>query len=303
MSCYHPLTAWYSRDVNPSGKRSLVFNPDYGASAPIQVSCGRCIGCRLEYSRQWAVRCVHEASLHSSNSFLTLTFSDEYLPSNHSVCKRDLQLFFKRLRKRIGARVSYFACGEYGDLNNRPHYHVLLFGYDFPDKYLYTKSGDFLLYRSNLLESLWPFGHCTIGEVTFESCAYVARYVMKKYKGDLDDVKKHYRLLDRDTGEVFDLEPEFCLASRNPAIGKRWFDKFRGDTDKDFITLRGVKMALPSYYDYLLEQIDPVSMADRKVKRVEAALERSEDNTLERLNVREKVKVAQLLNLKRGYEK
>ena len=119
----------------------------------VTVPCGRCTSCRLEHSRQWAVRCMHEAQMHEGNSFITLTYAPEHLHEDYSVHKKELQKFFKRLRKNTGIKLRYFACGEYGDENRRPHYHAIIFGYDFPDKQLYTKTrtGD-LLYRSPLLE-------------------------------------------------------------------------------------------------------------------------------------------------------
>lgn len=276
----------------------------------VEVPCGRCLGCRLEYSRQWAVRCIHEAQCHKTNSFITLTFAPEHLPKNHSISKEDLQKFFKRLRKNTGIKLRYFACGEYGEKNNRPHYHAIIFGYDFPDKYLHTKVNDNLLYRSPTLEKAWPFGHSLIGDVTFESAAYVARYVMKKRKGDEDTVdpktgktnKEHYMVADDITGEIFQLEPEFCLMSRRPGIGKEWLEKYRSDTDKDFITVRGSKMKLPKYYDSILEQENELEMMRRKGKRRRQAEKNKEDNTYDRLLTKEKVKKAQINQLKRDLE-
>ena len=142
MPCYSPLIAWRAKHINPSGKTSLVFNQRDAAQPddPVQLPCGQCIGCRLEKSRQWAMRIAHESSLYDQNCFLTLTFSDEHLPQNLSVSKRDLQLFMKRLRKHFAPRkIRFFQCGEYGELNMRPHYHSILFNVDFPDKYLWRE--------------------------------------------------------------------------------------------------------------------------------------------------------------------
>ena len=238
--------------------------------------------------------------MHSQNSFLTLTYNEANLPKDKSIHKEELQKFFKRLRKNTGAKIRYFACGEYGTKNHRAHYHAIIFGYNFPDRYLFTttKQGD-ALYRSRLLEKTWGKGHILIGEVTFESAAYVARYVMKKFKGTEEERHEHYKMLDEETGEIYQLQPEFCLMSRRPGIGKSWLDKYKTDTDKDFITIRGQKMSLPKYYDNLLEAKGE-NIILRKGKR--ASKIDPLDNTIKRNRVKEKVKLAQITQLERNLE-
>ena len=265
---------------------------------PVTVPCGRCAGCRLEYSRQWAVRCIHEAQMHEENSFITLTYDPKHLPEDRSVRKEEIQKFMKRLRKEVRKPIRYFACGEYGEGNNRPHYHALIFGYGFPDKTLWSKKNGNLLFRSKTLEKAWTKGFASIGEVTFQSAAYVARYVMKKRTGD--EAEKHYQILDKESGEIFQQEPEFCLMSRRPGIGKEWIEKFKGDTNKDFITVNGKKMSLPKYYDSILEKDNELAMMKRKARRKNKV--NKEDNTLERLRVKEKVKTAQINMLVRNLE-
>ena len=133
MACYYPKEAW-KVGLTEKGKAKLTFKKpeNHWNYEKVKLPCGTCIGCKVEKSRQWAIRCVHEASLHEDNCFLTLTFNEEHMPENRSINKRDLQLFFKRLRKRYPNKViKYFACGEYGDERNRPHYHVILFNHDF----------------------------------------------------------------------------------------------------------------------------------------------------------------------------
>lgn len=305
MPCYSPMEAWYARDVNASGKRSLVFNPRNALQPddPINISCGQCVGCRLERSRQWAVRCMHEASLYENNCFITLTFSPEALEVRDnplSVCKRDFQLFMKKLRKRFGKGARYYYCAEYGDKNSRPHYHACLFNFDFPDRELWKLSNGIPLYRSAELEKLWPYGFSSIGEVTFESAAYVARYIMKKQNGKKADEDGTYVRFDSTTGESWKVEPEFCGMSRRPGIGKAWFEKFKEDVyPNDFVILRGKKVRPPKYYDKLLEQEDSYALDDIKMARIEKAYEWVEENTPERLGQKAACKIAQLNQLVR----
>jgi len=311
MPCYSPLTGYRSKTLTKNGKRKIVFNTNDGfVDLVVQVPCGRCIGCRIDYSRQWAVRCMHEASLHDQNCFITLTYDNEHLPVDHSISKKEIQRFWKRLRKYTGKKIRYFCCGEYGEQNNRPHYHAILFGFDFNDKTLFSKKNGNLLFRSNTLEKAWKFGFSTIGTVTFESCAYVARYVMKKRKGKPEQVDangisnaEHYRLVDADTGETFDVEPEFCTMSLKPGIGANWFDLYSdSDLDKDYLTIAGVKHKLPNYYDYLLKRENENAFNLRKGKRIHEMRKKALEYTPDRLVVKEKVLKSKLNKLTRGYE-
>lgn len=122
MACTRPLPCYKT----PSGK--IVFSPVQGA-VPAQVPCGQCIGCRLAHSRDWATRCMHEAHMHESSSFITLTYSPEHLPENGSLVRKHFTDFLKRLRKALGSvKIRYFGCGEYGSKLERPHYHAIIVG-------------------------------------------------------------------------------------------------------------------------------------------------------------------------------
>lgn len=248
------------------------------------------------------MRCLHEAALHEDNAFITLTYEPQYLPEGGTLIKKHFQDFMKRLRKKYGGRrISYFHCGEYGEQKRRPHYHAILFGLRFVDQQFYSRGADgTFLYTSDELSRLWPFGFATVGEVTFESAAYVARYAVKKLSFYGEDAYEH---IDLDTGEILPLQPEYTTMSLKPAIGKEWYGRFKGDVyPSDEVIVRGKVMKPPKYYDKLLEQDSAEAHAQMKALRLGDALERAHDNTKARLLVREEVKIAQTQNLKRKVE-
>lgn len=294
MPCYFPIKGFRSRTVNKSGKRGIVFNPREGFhDLPVSVPCGQCIGCRLERSRQWAVRCMHEASLYSSNCFITLTFSDDYLCPSGSLCKADFQKFMKRLRKRFGKGVRYFHCGEYGEKFSRPHHHACLFNFDFPDKELWSVRSGVRLYRSAILEELWPFGYSSIGDVTFESAAYVARYCLKTKTGYLKDSLKWY------AGR----QPEYVTMSRRPGIAREWFESFSKDVyPNDFVVIRKrIKCKPPRYYDKLYDLTSPEEFAKIRGDRIRKARSNT-DNSPARLYEKSEAVKLNLTRLRRNFE-
>lgn len=237
---------------------------------PTYRPCGNCIGCRLEYSRQWAVRMCHESSFYNENSFITLTYNQENLPEDGSLVKAHLQNFMKRLRRKNDTKkIRFYGCGEYGSDLGRPHYHLCLFGYNFPDREIFKgaqgtvwqnrwkkKGYDNTIYTSKMLDSLWKKGFQTIGDLTFESCAYVARYVTKKVNGE----KKNNWYDGK--------QPEFALMSRMPGIGNEWIKRFKTDVyPKDFHTINGIKNRPNRYYDSICEKIDKKTFEEVKKKR------------------------------------
>jgi len=294
MPCYHPMQGYRSRADN----KTIVFNPRDGwIDRPITIPCGQCVGCRLERSRQWAVRCVHEASLHEDNCFITLTYNNESLPEDGSLNKKHFQDFMKRLRKKFkNKKIRYYHCGEYGDKNFRPHYHAIIFGLEFQDQKLFTVNNGEKLYTSETLEKIWPFGFSTIGNVTFESAAYVARYVMKKVNGK--NAKNHYERIDSNTGEIYNLIPEYNTMSRRPGIAAGWFDKYKDDVyPSDTIHLRDKTFRPPKFYDKMYEHLMPLEMEKIKKQRMTNMQKHETDNTSDRLEVKERVKHAQLNKL------
>lgn len=282
MPCYHPLRAFRTA----SGDVVFQELARHDVVAQLSLPCGQCIGCRLERSRRWAMRCMHEASLYPFNSFVTLTYDDEHLPYRGCLDYPEFQRFMKRLRKSVGP-VRFYMCGEYGSENGRPHYHACLFGVQFDDKKYFRRSpaGE-AIYRSESLERLWPFGFASIGDVTFKSAAYVARYSVQKVTGF--NARYHYARVDSD-GEYM-LVPEFNRMSLRPGIGAPWLAKFRTDVfPRDYVVVNGVKCRVPDYYDKLLDRSNPELLEELKERRTVDAKLRFEDNTDERLGVKEVV--------------
>lgn len=305
MGCHHPL--WALKTA--AGSVVFVSRQRDGDCSDLQLPCGRCTGCRLERSQQWAARCVHEASLHAENCAVTLTYAPENLPALGQLVYRDFQLFMKRLIKSRGPTRFYMG-GEYGeepyapyfDKFGRPHFHALLFGYRPRDLQQWQKSNSGTwLYRSKSLEKLWPYGHSLVGEADYHTAAYIARYIMKKVNGDL--AKIHYQRTDPETGEIVMMQPEFChMSLKNGAIGVPWLKKYHRDVyTHDRLILRGGKEgSTPRAYDRWFKENFPVEWAAIQMDRNEAAAERFADNTPDRLAVKEQVNDARLRFFKRS---
>lgn len=284
MPCFSPLKGY-------RGHGGLItFSPTAGFyDRHIEVSCGQCIGCRLERSRQWAMRILHEASQHEANSFVTLTYSDAQLPEHNSLRVRDWQLFAKRFRKSRG-KFRFYHCGEYGERTSRPHYHACIFGHDFQgDRTHYKTISGNPLYTSTQLTNLWQAGHAVIGNLTFESAAYVARYVTKKVTGDA--AHRHYNEIDYATGEITaERKPEYSTMSRRPGIGHDWYQK-HGDQvyPRDEVIVNGRPVLPPKFYDSLYERENPSLLEAVKNRRIAKAKRHKQDLTPERLLVRAEV--------------
>lgn len=329
MPCYHPIDTWIHPTKRTSkGKRLLLFKYDPRLGLPLspqlQTACGRCIGCLLAKSREWSVRCMHEASLHWHNCWLTLTLNDEYLYTRDNPYsvergqKSELTRFFKRLRKKCGSNIRYFYCAEYGETcffcnknekictcenyyawRGRPHYHVCIFNYDFDDKKYFKTINGCHHYTSELLDGLWTdpktglyMGYATISDLTADSAAYTARYSLKKIRGDLAEADdpttglKHYQRLTP-SGEIVDLIPEYNSMSRRSGIGKGWLDSFSKEVlDNDAVLFKSLRIKPPRYYDDKLLLIDPLTVEQNKFNRIDKA-ENCPDNTPQRLATRE----------------
>lgn len=268
------------------------------------LPCGGCIGCRMARAQDWSTRLYHEAQLHERSSFITLTYSDEWLPADYSVSVRELQLFMKRVRKARGKGIRFLACGEYGDTNLRPHYHLLMFGEDWAHdrKHWSNSPSGHPLYRSESLEKLWTKGFSDFGSVTPESANYVARYVLKKVNGKKAD--DHYTRVHPLTGEVHRVKPEFLTMSLG--IGGEWFSRFKSDAfPSDFVVVDGQKRPIPRYYKKKLQASAEHSTQDRDMalrlsnERSLHAASRASDNTPERLDTRRELQERRVNLLKR----
>lgn len=304
MTCFHPLTAY--RDTVNGG---VIFEQQPGAWEKLQLACGQCKGCRIDKSKEWAARIVHEAHMHNEKCFITLTYNTENLPLDGSLNKRHFQLFMKRLRKHYNdKKIRFFHCGEYGEQMDRPHYHACLFGVDFTDRVPHSVSNGVVTYVSDTLEKIWGKGFCTVGELEYASAAYCARYIMKKITGD--KAEDHYRrTVISEYGEVlgeFQLQPEYITMSlgRKPGqgIGGSFYEKYKSDfypSDECPVPGRGVHKKVPKYYDRLLEADDPETFNQIKQRRSEFHDKHAHDFTPQRLAQREKVKEAQLQKLPR----
>ena len=244
--------------------------------------------------------------MHSENSFITLTYDDDHLPVDKSLDKRVFQLFMKRLRKALDKKIRYFHAGEYGERFGRPHYHALIFGHRFNDRKFLKRTGSgFNIYTSNELASCWSFGYSSVGDVTFESAAYVARYCMDKItisEKSNDVMRKKYedRYVDRKTGVV--RIPEYTTMSRRPhGIGYGFFQKYKSDM-YPFGTkvVNGVEVKTPRFYDKCYEDENPEGFRQLKSKR--NSLINVIENSMMRLLVKEECTLNKIAKLKRELE-
>jgi len=284
MGCTRPINAY-------KGPGGVVFNSRQGYSR-LQLKCGQCIGCRIDKARAWTIRLVHEGQMHASSCFVTLTYDDEHLPEDGSLVKKHFQNFAKKVRRDVG-KFSYYHVGEYGPKTLRPHYHACIFGQDFRLPELpwvpFDRRG--YMYRSPVLEQLWTKGNSTIGPFNEQTAAYCARYVISKATGPKADTE--YQRVNLETGEVHQVVPEYATMSRNPAIGKRWLDKYSTDVyPSDDIVHDNKHFRPPVYYDRILEKDDPDLLTKLKEQRQQHVRQRLPDLTPSRMRTKERLQAA-----------
>lgn len=280
LKCYDPI------EYETVNSKDYIFDFDY-------IPCGSCYSCRMSRAKDWTVRCMLEAQYHESNYFVTLTYADNHLPFNvdcdtgelsgkSTLVKSHVQKFIKRLRKnyKYSDHISYLLCGEYGSLSGRCHYHLCIFGLKLDDLVEYKKSSlGYSLFNSEFLSRCWSvkpqgdiqpdfytdngeprcyLGYVVVAPLTYESCAYVARYTVKK-QGDTD----------KDIYDDFMFEKEFLLTSKRPAIGYQYYIDHRDEIYKyDSIILSDGKVVKPpKYFDKLYEIDNPEDMLRIKENR------------------------------------
>lgn len=268
--------------ISPSKLSCLGLDKD----AYIRISCGNCAECRLKYSKDWSTRMLCEAATYNFENcyFLTLTYDNNNLrfgaTGNPTVCKKDIQDFMNSIRdnqlyqfKHTGVR--YYGATEYGDITERPHCHVILFNCKVPSdglQYYMTNKFNQPIYKGLYFEKYWPYGFVTVGSLTFESCAYVARYCMKKHKGK----DKSFYLENS-------IEAEDSTKSNRPGIGRYWFDDHFEDIylnengqvvdsiyfpPSAFLDSKAKRLSVPSYFDDLLEELAPDVYCKVKANRL-----------------------------------
>lgn len=256
VACLNPLGGWYASTPNDSGRHSVTFSLHSGyQDRPIDIPCGKCIGCLRDKATGWAIRCYHESIQHLRNSFVTLTYDEQHCPS--AVSKRELQLLFKRMRKG-GMKFRYFGAGELGSRTRRPHYHVLFFGEDFlSDAVPFGANGEY--YTSEKLSSYWGLGMAMCAPCEPASCFYTASYALK----NLDD------------------PDAFHISSRKPYLGHGWLSRYYDDISRNgFITIEGRKVAVPK--SYLLRPEFALEFDQLKEKRKAYVNEMTPDQIVKR---------------------
>lgn len=229
VSCLMPLGGWRSRNPNDSGKYPVTFRMRDGwIDQPIEIPCGKCIGCKSDKATAWGIRAYHESTRHKQCAFVTFTYDDQHMPVDGKVSKYEAQCILKRMRNH-GLKFRYMLCGEYGGVTKRPHYHALIFGQDFRDDAvpLGVSARQVDQYSSRVIDKVWDKGFHVIEDVNAAACFYVAGYLLKN--NDEDD--------------------SFLLASRKPYIGHGWLSRFADHiSQQGFVTIDGKKRPIPPSY-------------------------------------------------------
>nr|QJB19768.1 MAG: replication initiator protein [Microvirus sp.] len=275
MSCLNPFSV---RDPTDKTGRTII-----------DVRCGRCLNCRIVNAYEWSKRLSLELLDHKEASFITLTYNDENLSDQFQI--RDIQLFFKRLRKRLGKKILYYLVGEVGPKTHRLHYHAIIFGY-WPSDTILIRKNPHPLYTSPELESCWKLGNVSVGAVNQQTINYCSGYITKDF-GQVYYSPK--------TGEL--IKP-FMTCSKRPAIGRNYFDRLDPDTlhERDYIYFNGRRDQLPKYFDRLRMEIISEARANEIRKKRTIIAQTKLKNLISLLGSDEKVKRHFYIIAKSNYE-
>ncbi len=278
MGCVQPMRAWRKR----RGTGVTFTRAEGWADRPVEIKCGRCLGCKRQKAQAWALRITHEASMHRSNCFLTLTIDDKHMPEDRSLDPRHWQLFAKRLRKRAGP-FRHLYSGEYGSKEERPHYHACIFGLDMRrGAESFPNEAEHPLWRSAILDDIWGMGHVAIGELEYASAQYTAKYVVKS-EGKEKDV-------ERWGGR----KPEYISMSRGGrggegGIGTSWIKKYKMDAFGDgVLSHQGILHAVPKFYEKVLTELELGAWKHRAARAIDE-LRQAGELTRSRLDTKEYV--------------
>jgi len=297
MPCYTPLKGY--QDITTGG---LVFSQE-NAPCKMEVACGQCLGCRVDHRLMWSIRIVHEASMHVDNfgnSWATLTYRDRsacnpeqtkngyHIDRQGQLHPQHVSDFIRALRKgNQDHKIRYFYCGEYGDENQRPHYHICLFNHSFNDQYLWKDDEGVYTYTSRELEKYWPWGFSTVGELNMQTASYTAGYCFKKITGER--ANDHYLRCD-EHGEAYWLLPEYIRMStgrgKPSGLGASFYAKYKSDifpSDISPVPGHGQSQLVPRYYQNILAEQNPVMLEGIKKLRQEFITKHAADFTPERL--------------------
>ncbi len=251
----------------------------------------------------WAIRIVHEASMHMDNygnSWATLTYRDpsactekqykngHFIPEKYSLTPSHVSDFIRSLRKaNSDHKIRYFYCGEYGDENQRPHYHICIFNHSFDDQYLWEDDEGLYTYTSAELQRHWPWGFTTVAPLNLRTASYTAGYALKKITGKR--AEDHYLRCD-EYGEAYWLLPEFIRMStgrgKPSGLGAKFYEKFRSDifpSDVSPVPGYGTSQLVPRYYQNILAEQNPAMLEEVKNLRQEFLALHRDDFTPERL--------------------
>lgn len=317
------------------------------------IPCRHCQECKMKYAEEWGIRCSHEFQIRKVASFITLSidsakanlFNTEknlkhyckrcingsrYIkyPVDYTLCKGMLLDEIKRMRdtlfKRYGIKIRYFGCGEYGSEKDRPHYHLIIFGYDFPDRrFIELSKKGIPIYHSEELQEMWKYGLATVQEVNHRACLYTAKYCLKKlkYNDDISEMEAYYGrepeflvmskgscqpnrcpYLDdiikncKDMKSLRDLGNPYCKNCKyqRGGIGYDWFVKYGEDVLKiGYVTIDNIKYPIPKYYLKILKLTSEEKYDKYKINQLQKIDEfdekHPEEKSMDRKNIRKQI--------------